>query len=75
MEKINQAQTTQFNELFNKNHMQYQDAQTISKVYEKEKSVISDFKKNYFALSKNYLKWFTEYNTILAKMTLRDKLK
>ena len=55
--------------------MQYEDASTIAKIYDKEKSVVSDLKKNLNSISKNYMKWFAEYNVIIQKIVIRDKNK
>lgn len=64
-EKLTSTHQTQFGNLFPANHMQRQDALMIQKVYEKEKSVVSEFKKNYYAMSKDYLKWYAEFNTVI----------
>ena len=45
------------------------------KIYEKEKSVLQEFKVSTTALQKNYMKWLAEYNTINQKLAIRDKMK
>jgi len=37
--------------------------------------VLTEFKTSTQTLSKNYQKWLAEYNTILAKLNIRDKMK
>jgi hypothetical protein len=74
-EKLTTTHQSQFGGLFPQSHMQHKDAVMISKVYEKEKSVVSDFKRNYHGMSKNFLKWYTEYNTVIQKLAIRDKNK
>ena len=47
----------------------------MSGLFTKEKVIINDFKASTSTLAKNYMKWLAEYNTVILKITQRDKLK
>jgi len=68
LEKINSTQVEQYSKMFPAKHLQNADAQKTSGLFNSEKTIINDFKQSTSTLSKNYMKWLSEYNTCILKI-------